>query len=65
MRCKSSGNEALFALVVVEQLVFLRRRGAAEEEKEAEMASDYHILCFIHVYFFPPLCSVADLTTTF
>lgn len=41
MRCKSSGNEALFALMVVEQLVFPRRRGATEEGKEPEMASDY------------------------
>jgi len=40
MRCKSSGNEALFALMVVEQLVFLRRRGVTKEGKEAEMASD-------------------------
>lgn len=41
MRCKSSGNEALFALKVVEQLVFLRRRRATEEGKESEVASDY------------------------
>lgn len=65
MRCKSSGNEALFALMAVEQLVFLRRRGVTEEGKEAEMASDYCIFSFIFVYFFPALCSVVDLTTTF
>lgn len=40
MRCESSGNEALFALKVVEQLVFLRRRTTGEG-KEAEVASDY------------------------
>jgi len=39
MRYKSTGNEALFSVMVVEQLVFLRRRGATEE-KESMMASD-------------------------
>lgn len=31
MRYKSTGNEALFSVMVVEQLVFLRR-GATEEK---------------------------------